>query len=437
MNKDLTTAYQLMSLHEAGETARSGGKMTTGSKLDFHKMLSKLPGLPWAKYSGEKHLPGYNYAGPGTALDKRLDENDNPLPNSKPINRVDEAAYRHDLAYRAAGDAEQSLILKHAADKKMIEELNNIENPTLRERIDAPLVRTALQAKVRLGLGVDKASLAAIRKTSLAAELYKPYRKPKEYLTVKVFNLNDIWTADLMFMHDLIVLVVMDCYSRFVWVEVLANKTAKTTKAAFEKIIKRAGVYPKKLWCDRGTEFNLIKTIQDPKEPSKNPSIDVYHTNNEGKAVLAERVIRTIKEKMYKMYTDTRLKSWKTILNKVVEKYNKTIHSSINETPSNAFKDPELIREKITDHNFQNEAKATNDFTKPKPKKYKFKVGDKVRIFKYKNKFEKGYTAKWTNEIFTIDKVLGTSPVTYALKDLDKEPILGKFYTEELQKTLF
>ena len=167
-------------------------------------------------------MPGYNYAGPGTALEKRLDENDKPLPNSKPINRVDEAAYTHDLAYRAAGDASETnaLTLKHEADKKMIAELNNIENPTFRERIDAPLVRTALQAKVRLGLGVGKPSLAAVGKTkqnepksdkkpSLAAELYKPFRKPKEYLTVKVFNLNDIWTADLMFMHDLKVLVVM------------------------------------------------------------------------------------------------------------------------------------------------------------------------------------------------------------------------------------
>ena len=72
-----------------------------------------------------------------------------------------------------------------------------------------------------------------------------------------------------------------------------------------------------------------------------------------------------------------------------------------------------------------------------KKKAYKFKVGDRVRIFKYKKQFDKGYVAKWTNEIFTIDEIVKSSPVTYRIKDLDGEPILGKFYTEELQHTSF
>ena len=74
--------------------AKSGGCLPcnkTGG--DIQKFLSKLPGTPWAKYPGEKHLPGYSYCGPNTRLDIRLDENDSPKPGEEPINRVD-ATYR-------------------------------------------------------------------------------------------------------------------------------------------------------------------------------------------------------------------------------------------------------------------------------------------------------------------------------------------------------
>jgi hypothetical protein len=67
----------------------------------------------------------------------------------------------------------------------------------------------------------------------------------------------------------------------------------------------------------------------------------------------------------------------------------------------------------------------------------KFNVGDRVRITRYKKHFEKGYTPKWTKEIFVINEVNSTNPITYKLKDLADEQILGSFYTEELQKTKF
>ena len=70
--------------------------------------------------------------------------------------------------------------------------------------------------------------------------------------------------------------------------------------------------------------------------------------------------------------------------------------------------------------------------SKQKPK---FKVGDKVRISKYKrNVFDKGYTTNWTEEIFTIDKIQYTNPITYKIKDLNDEIIEGSFYEPELLK---
>ena len=67
--------------------------------------------------------------------------------------------------------------------------------------------------------------------------------------------------------------------------------------------------------------------------------------------------------------------------------------------------------------------------------KPEFSVGDKVRISKKKKTFEKGYTTRWTEEIFTIDEVKRTSPVTYKIADLNGEEIKGSFYEPDLQKT--
>jgi hypothetical protein len=69
--------------------------------------------------------------------------------------------------------------------------------------------------------------------------------------------------------------------------------------------------------------------------------------------------------------------------------------------------------------------------------KNKFKINDRVRIFKWKNKFEKGYTARWSEEIFKIIEVINSSPVTYRIKDENDEVIDGRFYESELQKTEF
>ena len=76
------------------------------------------------------------------------------------------------------------------------------------------------------------------------------------------------------------------------------------------------------------------------------------------------------------------------------------------------------------------------DFKKEVNDKYpKFKVGDHVRISKYKNIFAKGYTPNWSEEIFVIKKVKNTVPQTYVINDPKGEGIIGIFYEKELQKT--
>ena len=107
-----------------------------GGELDFQKLLGKFPGLPWAKYKVKKHLPGNNFTGAQTNLDKRLFSNQ-PVPASEPINRIDAAAMRHDILYRDNKDLEA----RHAADRRMIQELDAIRNPTMHERFDQAIVK--------------------------------------------------------------------------------------------------------------------------------------------------------------------------------------------------------------------------------------------------------------------------------------------------------
>ena len=111
---------------------------------DIQNLLSKLPGTPWAKYSGEQHFPGYNYLGTGRRLDIRLDENDKPKPGEEPINAIDAAAYRHDLVYRDSEDKS----IRHIADKKMIEELKSINNLSLKQKLLRILIIKILQVKL-------------------------------------------------------------------------------------------------------------------------------------------------------------------------------------------------------------------------------------------------------------------------------------------------
>ena len=77
-----------------------------------------------------------------------------------------------------------------------------------------------------------------------------------------------------------------------------------------------------------------------------------------------------------------------------------------------------------------------NEYNEDSNKKNpKFKVGDHVRISKYKNIFAKGYVPNWSEEIFVINKIKNTVPWTYAISDLNGEEITGSFYEKELQKT--
>ena len=117
----------------------------------------------------------------------------------------------------------------------------------------------------------------------------------------------------------------------------------------------------------------------------------MYSTCNERKSVVAERFIRTLKSKIFKHMTAVSKNVYYNVFDNIVNKYNNTVHRSIKMKPIDVTSD--------------SYAEYNEDFNKKDPK---FKVGDNVRISKYKNIFAKGYTPNWSEEVFVINKIKNT-----------------------------
>ena len=134
---------------------------------------------------------------------------------------------------------------------------------------------------------------------------------------------------------------------------------------------------------------------------------------------MAERSIRTLKNKIYKHMTAISKNAYVDVLDDIVNKYNNTVHRTIKMKPID-----------VTNDSF---AEYNEESNKKDPK---FKIGDHVRISKYKNIFAKGYAPNWSEEVFVINKINNTVPWTYAISDLNGEEITGRLYEKELQKTI-
>ena len=144
----------------------------------------------------------------------------------------------------------------------------------------------------------------------------------------------------------------------------------------------------------------------------------MYSTYNEGKSVVAERFIRTLKNKLYKHMTATGKNVYYDVLDDAVNEYNNTKHNTIKMKPIDVEDDKRVYTD---EHN---------------EKSARYNVGDRVRISKLKNIFAKGYTPNWSREIFIVNKINDAVPYPYNLKDLNDEEIIGSFYDRELQKSI-
>ena len=145
---------------------------------------------------------------------------------------------------------------------------------------------------------------------------------------------------------------------------------------------------------------------------------------NEPKAAVVERVYRTLKSKLYRYFMGASSLHYIDVLQDIVDSYNTTYHRSIETaTATVSLLNVGQVRRKLY-----------SKIERSKPKHFKFKVGDHVRLSLSKRLFKKGYKMNWTEEIFQIVNQLPRTPVVYEVHDLLERLIEGVFYEKELQK---
>lgn len=270
-------------------------------------------------------------------------------------------------------------------------------------------------------------------KQQIVNELHKAARRNFVRRSVILKGIDDLWQADLIDMQNLkkfnkgynYILVVIDCFSKYTWTEPIKSKSKLDVTHAFERILTTSNRKPNHLQTDSGTEFYNV-TFQ---KLMKSYNINHYSSFSSKKASIVERVIKTIKNKMYKYFSLIGNYKWVgPPLEVILKTYNHTKHRTIKFKPVEVNK---LNESKIRE-NIQKTQNQTSDRYRSK-----FKVGENVRISKYKHIFDKGYTPNWSTEIFTVKRINNTIPVTYHIEDHRKQPIRGSFYEQELQKTSY
>ena len=147
-------------------------------------------------------------------------------------------------------------------------------------------------------------------------------------------------------------------------------------------------------------------------------AMEMYSTHNEGKSVVAERFIRTLKNKIYQYMSLISKNVYVDKLDDIVNKYNNAYHRTIK-----------MKAVDVKSSTYVDSSKEIND------EDHKFKIGDIVRISKYKNIFAKSYVPNRSEEVFVNKKVKNTVPWTYVINYLKGKEIVGTFYEKELQKT--
>jgi len=279
-------------------------------------------------------------------------------------------------------------------------------------------------SRLRAAVGKDPTNFFRSEPTY---NLYKPVRRKFRRRKYVVKGIDSLWQADLADLKSLAkwnqgfayVLVVIDVFSKYVWAEPVKSKDAKTVLAAFKKVLARDSRTPQSFMTDKGREFDN----EQMRKFCKSKNINYYTSQNpDTKAAVAERVIRTLKTRLYRYFHHKKSWNYTSVLQAIVNSYNDSKHKSIGTAPNSVSQDNEgEVRRKLYPKSKQ---KATV---------LKFNVGDKVRIAKEKQVFGKGYNQQWSDEIFEVTARRRTDPPVYKLRDYAGEIIVGSFYAQELQ----
>ena len=299
------------------------------------------------------------------------------------MNELDKACFTHDATYSDCKD----LTKRTVPDKILKNKAFDIAKDPKYDGYQRGLASTVYKF-FDLKVSGNGAKLIP-ENEQLANELHKPmirkFAKRRVYSTFK----DNIWGVDLADMQLLskynkgirFLLCVIDIFSKHAWVVPLKDKKGISIVKAFQIILKQSNRKPNK---KKGSEFYnsyFKKWLRDN-------DILMYSIHNEGKSVVAERLIRTLKGKIYKYMTSILKNVYIDKLDDIVDEYNNTYHTTIKMKPID-----------VKDNTYINTSKEINN------ENPKFKVGDHVRISKYKNIFAKGYIPNWSEEVLLLKKL--------------------------------
>uniref|UniRef100_A0A1I7YXE1 Integrase catalytic domain-containing protein n=1 Tax=Steinernema glaseri TaxID=37863 RepID=A0A1I7YXE1_9BILA len=216
------------------------------------------------------------------------------------------------------------------------------------------------------------------------------------------------------------IFTAVDVFSRKTFAVPLKSKRPLEVKTAFETITQSDGGWSlQNVITDQGTEF-YNKTVSTY---FKENHVNHYSVFNNLKSAQVERFNRTLKERLYRYMTAKATNRWLDVLGDIVYNINDAPNRTTGIVPN--------------DVNFQNAHQLLDGQYKDNGKqvKFKFNVGDAVRISKQKTLFEKGYIPNFTYEIFHIKERLPRTPPVYRITDFTKtETIAGVYYETELVK---
>ena len=220
-------------------------------------------------------------------------------------------------------------------------------------------------------------------------------------------------------------LTAIDPFSKKAFVEPVLKKDAISVTNAFERILDRLGFKPKIFFSDQGKEF-LNSTFQSM---LKRRNIKIFTSKDADiKASVVERFNQTLMTRVHKFLTRANSSRYLDALQDIISGYNNSRHNATGVAPSKVtLENKETVWHRLY--------KKTSRVAEKKKKVSRLKLGDPVLIPKTRKPFAKGYRGEWTGEIFKIDLVRNTEPVTYNLADLQGDRVIGIFYESELQKT--
>jgi transposase InsO family protein len=262
-----------------------------------------------------------------------------------------------------------------------------------------------------------------------AYTLHRKIIRKFERRPIVAHHVDSIWQIDLAdvtkhskYNNDVtFILVAIDVVSRYIFLQPLKNKSGLSVMNALEKIFDKRK--PNFIQTDQGKEF-LNRDVQNFLK-----SNNIHHyttTSDDPKCALAERFIRTLREKMGKYFQAAKTFKYIDKLQNFALSYNNSIHSRLKMKPV------DVTSENESDALFSLYGKY---WEMNNPKLF-LSIGDYVRISKKKEIFEKkSETANFTEEIFKISSIARKPPITtYKIEDLDGEAVTSIFYPHELVK---